>query len=279
MEDVGGVVGGLFRKVGEAFGVLNERADALEAHAGVDVLGGEVAEGAVFLGIVLNEDEVPDLDAEVGVHVDELAAGVAVRGHVDMEFGAGTAGSGFAHHPEVVFDVSVDDVDFRIEPGFFKMSGPEVPGFLIELGWVAFGRSIDGGVKPVGGESPALDDEFPRPVDGFFFEVVAEGPVPEHFEKGVVVGVVADILEVVVLAAGADAFLGIGRAGRVVGSLLGAEEIGHKLVHPGVREEEPGRLRQDGSRGDDGVLFFLKEIQEAIANLSRCHVGALGPHF
>ena len=75
LEDVGGVVGGLFREVGEASGVLNDGAGALEAHAGIDVLGGELAEAAVGLGIVLNEDEVPDLDAEVGVVVDEVAAG------------------------------------------------------------------------------------------------------------------------------------------------------------------------------------------------------------
>ena len=59
------------------------------------------------------------------------------------------------------------------------------------------------------------------------------------------VGVVADILKVVVLAAGADALLGVGGAGGIVGGFFGAEEIGHELVHPGIGEEEPGRLRQD----------------------------------
>ena len=80
MEDVGRVVGWLLRKVGKALGVLDERTGAFKAHAGVDVLGGQVAEAAVGLCIVLNEDEVPDLDAEIGVHVDELACAVAVGG-------------------------------------------------------------------------------------------------------------------------------------------------------------------------------------------------------
>eukprot|EP00966_Prymnesium_polylepis_P272236 6289816-Prymnesium_polylepis.1 len=51
-----------------------------------------------------------------------------------------------------------------------------------------------------------------RPVDGLFLEVVAKAPAAEHLEKGVVVRVHAHVLEVVVLAAGADALLGVGRA-------------------------------------------------------------------
>ena len=88
---------------------------ALEAHAGIDVRGGQVAEGAVGLGVELDEDEVPDLDAAVGVLVDERALGVAGRGEVDVEFRAGAAGAGVAHHPEVVLHVAVDDVDSRVE--------------------------------------------------------------------------------------------------------------------------------------------------------------------
>ena len=279
LEDVGSIVGGLFGKVGETLGVLNEGADAFEAQTGVDVFGGEVAVGAVFFGVVLDEDEVPDLDAEIGVHVDELSSGVAFWSHVDVEFGTRTAGAGVAHFPEIVFDVTVDDVDGGIESGFFEEAFPEIVGFLVEFRGVAFGWRIDGGIEPVGGEAPAFDDEFPGPGDGFFFEVVAEGPVSEHFEKGVVVGVVADILEVVVFAAGADALLGIGCAGRIVGSLFGAEEVGHELVHPGIGEEEARGLGEDGSGGHDGVLLFLKELEEACANLSRSHDGGFRTTF
>jgi len=94
----------------------------------------------------------------------------------------------------------------------------------------------------------------------------------------VVVGVVADVLEVVVFSAGADALLGVGSAGRIVGGLLGAEEVGDELVHPGVREEESGGLRQEGGRGHGGVAFFLKEIEEALSDVCRSHdVGASRP--
>ncbi len=57
-------------------------------------------------------------------------------------------------------------------------------------------------------------------------EVVAERPVSEHLEERVVIGVETDVVEVVVLAAGADAFLRIGRATGRVGHGTSLRKIG-----------------------------------------------------
>ena len=84
LKDVGGVVAGLLREVGEAFGVLNNRAGAFEAHSGVNVFGGQVGEGTVGIGVELDEDEVPDFNAEVGVLIDECTLAIAGRGEVDV---------------------------------------------------------------------------------------------------------------------------------------------------------------------------------------------------
>ena len=63
-EDVGFVVGDLrVAKSVKSFVPWMMRGDALEAHAGIDVLGGQRREGAVRVGVELDEDEVPDLDA------------------------------------------------------------------------------------------------------------------------------------------------------------------------------------------------------------------------
>ena len=67
-----------------------------------------------------------------------------------------------------------------------------------------------GGVEAIGGDAKDLGQQFPAPRDALSLEVVAERPVAEHLEEGVVVGVLADIFEVVVLAAGADALLAVG---------------------------------------------------------------------
>ncbi len=276
-EDVGLVVrNARVGEIGEVFCALDDRGDAFEAHAGIDMARGEGGERAVGVRVELDEDEVPNLDALGGAFVDEGAAGVAGGGEVDMEFRAGAAGAGFAHHPEVVFFVSVDDVNGGIESGGAEFFGPEIPSLLVARGGVAGFGVVDRGVEAGGGEFPAVDDEFPRPVDGFLFEVVAEGPVPQHLEKGVVVGVEADIIEVVVFAAGADAFLrvcralvGAGKRARPFGDIRGflAEEDGDELVHAGVRKEEVRRVGHETRGGDDRVLFFAEEIEERLADL------------
>ena len=261
-ENIGGVVRGFFREIGEALGVLDDRARALEAHAGVDMLGGQFAECAIGFGVVLNEDEVPNFDAEVGVVVDELALRVAVRSEVNMQLRAGAAGAGLAHHPEVVLHVTIYDVYRRIDSLRAEECGPDIPCFLVELAGVAGLRCVDRCVEAVGRKAPAFDDELPCPLDRFGFEIVSKRPVSEHLEKGVVVGVVTDILEVVMFAAGADALLCVGRAGRIVGGFFDAEKIGHEGIHAGVGEKQSGRLRQQRCRGHDAVLFLAEEIEE-----------------
>ena len=271
LEDVGGVVARFGGKVGEALGALDDRAGALEAHAGIDVLGGQFAERSIGLGIVLDENEVPDFDAEVGVVVDEFALRVAVRGEIDVEFRAGAAGAGLAHHPEVVLDAAKDDVDGGVAAFGAEQGGPQVPGFLVELAGIAGLRAINRGVEAVGRQAPAIDHQLPGPGDGFLLEVIAERPIAEHFKKRVVIGVVADVFEVVVFAAGADALLGIGGAGRIVGGFFDAEEKRHERVHPGIGEEQTGRLRQQRGGRHNGVLLFTEKTQEALADGGGSH--------
>ena len=80
------------------------------------------------------------------------------------------------------------------------------------------------------------------------------------------IGVEADVVEVVVLAAGADAFLGIGGAAGCVGAFRLAEEDGHELVHAGIREQQVRRIGQEARGGDDGVLLRLEEVEERLAD-------------
>src|ERR1043166_8475129 len=104
------------------------------------------------------------------------------------------------------------------------------------------------------------------------------------------VGVEADVFEVVVLAAGADALLGVGGAGVScggwemgdgrwengagpfgnVGRAL-AEEDRHELVHAGVGEEQVGGVGQQTRRGHDRVSLRLEEIEERLAYLGAGH--------
>ena len=152
-----------------------------------------------------------------------------------------------------------------------KQSGPDVVGFLIETSGIAYFGGIDGGVKSVGGQAPAFDHQFPGPLNGFLFEIIAERPISEHFKKRVMISVVAHILEVVVLATRADALLGVGGARRIVGGFFHPEEIRHKGIHPGVGEQQAGRLREQRCRGHDAVLFFPEKIEETLADFGCVH--------
>ena len=71
------------------------------------------------------------------------------------------------------------------------------------------------------------------------------------------------------LAAGADAFLGVGHAGPRRGAF--AEKEGHELVHAGVREKQVGRGGQQRRRRDDGVALGLEEVEEALAEPGGSH--------
>ena len=55
--------------------------------------------------------------------------------------------------------------------------------------------------------APFPGDQVPGKLDRTLLEIVAEREIPEHLEEGEMAGGVADIVEIVVLAAGADAFL------------------------------------------------------------------------
>jgi hypothetical protein len=65
------------------------------------------------------------------------------------------------------------------------------------------------------------------------------------------------VFEVIVLAAGADAFLGGGGA-RII-ALLEAQENILELVHPGVREEQGGIIRRDERRAAHDAVAALGE--------------------
>ena len=106
---------------------------------------------------------------------------------------------------------------------------------------------VDGDVEPILGQFQVFGDEGPRETDGVFLEVVPEGEVAEHFEESVVARGAAHVVEVVVLAAHAQALLGRGGT-HVVAFFLSAENFLEctmpALVNSrdgssrGIREEE-----------------------------------------
>src|SRR5262249_37356652 len=155
--------------------------------------------------------------------VDELAT-TPIRRAVDVDFAARAARSRLAHHPEVVLSAETVDVA-RIDVGYL---GPQSERLLVGVEAEFLVAAEDRGVLPVLVDAPLLRQQLPRPADRLRLVIVAERPVAEHLEKGVVIGVAADVFQVVVLTTGADALLTVGRP--LVRPGAGAEEDVLELV-------------------------------------------------
>jgi hypothetical protein len=131
--------------------------------------------------------------------------------HVVVDLGARAARADVAGRPEVVLLAQADDA-IVAEAGDVA---PQRAGLVVgaELALAAEHRDH----QAVGIEAVDAGQELPRPGDRVGLEVVAEREVAEHLEERVVARRLADLVEVVLLAAGAHALLAGGGAGVAAG--------------------------------------------------------------
>ena len=105
-------------------------------------------ERAIGHAVVLHEHEIPNFNHLGVVLVDHLRTGdlgaFGIRAQVDVDFRAGTARTGFAHFPEVVVLIAVDDMVFG------QMLEPETGCFVVAREAFGFGAFKHGGVQAFG---------------------------------------------------------------------------------------------------------------------------------
>jgi hypothetical protein len=267
---------------------LHDRGDPLQPRAGVHRGRGQRHQRSAGLPVVLHENEVPDLQEAPGLRgLHELVEGMDVIGrtsrsrgdiprrrapcvrsdrrsgmfprrrlakiHVDLA--ARPARPRLGHLPEVVLVAQAVDPLVRHAGDL----APE-PSRLVVLMMDA-----DPDAGGVDREPVPPRHELPRERYGVPLEVVAEGEVAQHLEEGVVPVGVADLLEVVVLAAGADALLGGG--GAPVVPVLHAQEGALELHHSGVGEQQGGVVGgREGGRRHLAVIAGDEEVEEAAAD-------------
>ena len=121
---------------------------------------------------------------------------------------------------------------------------------------------IDGDQQPLGRHAEFFGHQLPGKLDRAFLEIVAEREVAEHFEEGVMARGVADIVEVVVLAAGAHAFLR-GRRARI-GALFQAGEDVLELHHPGIGEHQRRIVARHERRTRHDLVPLAREKVEEV---------------
>ena len=234
---------------------LQDGRNPLQPHAGINGRLGEILARAVGLLVELHENEVPDFDEPVAILV--RAAGRASGNAFAMiveDFRAGPARAGIAHGPEIVRRADPDD------PGIVE-AGDLFPQ---RCGFIVFGIDRDEQLFRI--EREFLCAQLPAEFDGLFLEIVAEGEIPQHFKEGMVAGRVADIVEVIVLAAGADTFLRRGGARGRRG--LGAGEDVLERHHAGIHEQQGRVVLRDQWRGRlTQMPPLLEEGEEGLANL------------
>ena len=127
--------------------------------------------------------------------------------------------------------------------------------------------------KAVPAEISSVRAAFPRPLDRLAFEVVAEAPVAEHLEERVVVRVEADVFEVVVLAASADALLRVGGAW-LYGSSRCPRKIGTNWFMPALVNSSFGA---SGRSEDDGTMVCCFSRKKS-RNDCRISADVMGNH-
>ncbi len=164
------------------------------------------------------------------------------------DFRAWSAGAGVAHGPEIVGARDSENLRLRqaadLLPQFERLVVVHVNGRE-----QTFRRQIKG-----------LGHQVPRQLDRVVLEIVAEGKVPQHLEEGVVARGVAHVVEIVVLAAGAHAFLRGDRAH--VGPLLDAGEDVLELHHAGIGEHQRRVVARHERRRRHHRVPVLGEIVE-----------------
>ena len=175
---------------------LEDRGNPLEAHSGVDRGTRQVADDLIVLLLILHEDEIPDLGEAVAVLIRRSRRPAwNMLAMIVENLRTGTARAIVAHRPEIVLGRDPDDPALR-KTGDLP---PQIERFVVGM--------VDGRRQPVRADTPFAGDQLPGEGDRLFLEIVAEREIAEHLEECVVAGSVADIVEIVVLAAGANALL------------------------------------------------------------------------
>ncbi|MNK89837.1 hypothetical protein D3C87_1098610 [compost metagenome] len=248
--------------------VLQHGTDPLQAHAGIHRRRWQRMQHAIGGAVELHEHVVPDLDVTVAVFFRRARwAAPDVVAVIVENLGAWAARAGIAHGPEVVGGVRralvVADAHHALgrNPDFL---GPDVVRLVI--------AGVDGDpelflrqVQPLVGSQ-----EVPGVADGITLEIITEAEVTQHFEEGVVTSGITDVFQVVVLAAGAHAFLAADGAG--VRALFLAQEAVLELVHPRVSEQQGWVVaRNQRAGGYTGVALLFEEAKEGFTDFCAFH--------
>ena len=151
--------------------------------------------------------------------------------HINMYFGAGSAGPCITHFPEIIFFISKQDPVFSQSHFFHSLAASSSfgkPSFASPSKTVTYKRSF--------GIFINFSQQFPAPCNRFFFKIIAKTPVAQHFKHGVMIGIHTYFFQVVMFSAYPQTFLRIRNA--FIRRFLFPRKIILELVHTCIGEHQ-----------------------------------------
>ena len=157
--------------------------------------------------------------------------------------------TGGPHRPEIIIGSDANNPVVRQARMFF----PNIHRFFVSM--------IDCDQKLVRIDAKLFGNQIPSKGNCIFLEVVPKAEIPKHFEKSMVTRSIANIVQIVMLAARANAFLAADRTAII--ALLKAGKDVFELNHPGGGKHQSWIIAGHQRRAiDDLMAVFLKVIKE-----------------
>ena len=178
---------------------------------------------------------------------------------IEEDLGTRTAWAVVAHRPEIVLGGDADDA-----------VGADTGDFLPQRKRLVIGV-IDRDQQLVLGQAPFACQQCPGMGNCLFLEVIAERKIAQHFKKRVMPRGITDIVQIVVLAPGTNAFLR--RCGTRSGARFKARKHVLERHHARVRKHQ-GRVvvRHQRRRRHHIVPVRAKVVEKGPADfVRRCH--------
>src|SRR5690554_3519196 len=169
---------------------LHHCSNALQAHAGVNGGLGQRIQFAARIAVKLHEHQVPYLDVAITIFLGTTRRPTPHPGAVVIEnLGTGSTRAGVAHLPEVVL-VELGEAR-RVYSNLFL---PDPLCFVIAY--------MHRDPQLFGRQAQLHGEELPGKANRITLEVITEAEIAQHLEKSVVPGGIANVIEIVMLAAG-----------------------------------------------------------------------------
>ena len=167
-----------------------------KSHACIDRRLGQRFLRTVCAAFILHENEVPDFDKAITIFIGRTRrAARNIFAVIKKDFRTWATWSRITHGPEIIRCSDADDTVIGKSCHFF----PKLKGFVISV--------INRNKELIFGKAEIFGDQIPCMLNGIGFKIIAKTEITEHFEKCVVTGRIADIVQIIMLTARAYAFL------------------------------------------------------------------------